>query len=101
LRAIVDLANANVIPSNYSSAAASLIDVWETKAAPCFEVTISSETAQSRLTNYVQQANLSQALLDQSGAFNSSGNITFYAVSLRADGSPVEVCLMSGSAAGN
>jgi hypothetical protein len=93
LRAIVDLANANIIPSNYSSAAESLIDAWETQAAPCFEVVIPSETAQSRLDNYIQQANLSQALLIESDRFNASGNVTFYALSLRADGSPVEVRL--------
>lgn len=91
LRAIVDLSNANIIPSNYSSIAGSLIQTWETAAAPCFEVTIPGSTAQSRLDNYIQQANLSQALLTGVPGFNASDNVTFYALSLDADGSPVEV----------
>ncbi|GHJ88125.1 hypothetical protein NliqN6_4527 [Naganishia liquefaciens] len=91
LRAIVDLSNANVIPFNYSSAATPLIGTWETAAAPCFEVTISGQEAQSRLDNYVQQANLSQALLSGVEGFNATDNVTFYALSLDDDGSPVEV----------
>ncbi|KAJ9106821.1 hypothetical protein QFC19_002949 [Naganishia cerealis] len=90
--AIVDLANAGVIPANYSTTAGSMIGIWESAASPCFEVNISSEDAQSRLNNYVQQANLSQALLSgASGLNSSSGNLTFYALSLNADGSPVEI----------
>ncbi|KAJ9113652.1 hypothetical protein QFC22_005961 [Naganishia vaughanmartiniae] len=92
LRAIVDLANAGIIPANYSTSASSMIGVWESAASPCFQVTISQDVAQMRLNNYVQQANLSQSLLGggAGGMNSSSGNVTFYAVSLNANGTPVE-----------
>ncbi|KAJ9096780.1 hypothetical protein QFC21_005050 [Naganishia friedmannii] len=92
LRAIIDLGNAGIIPANYSASASSMIGVWESAASPCFQVNISQDAAQARLNNYVRQANLSQALLSGGGTSNSSGgNVTFYAVSLNANGTAVEV----------
>jgi len=111
LRAIATLASANILPANYSNAS-DYAEVWETNALPLFEVNITSEAATSSLNNYVQQANLSQALLYGGGSLNGSatsnsssdlgwsdtaqliggnGTSTFYALSLKADFSPVEV----------
>jgi hypothetical protein len=115
LRAIATLASANILPANYSNASG-YADVWETNALPLFEVKITSATAASSLDNYVQKANLSEALLYGGGSLNGSsssnsssngtsdlgwgdaaqliggnGTSTFYALSLKADYSPVEV----------
>jgi hypothetical protein len=95
LRAIVDLGNAGVIPANYSASASSMIGIWESGASPCFQVNISQDVAQARLNNYVQKANLSQALLggpNNTNSSSSSSSVSFYALSLNANGSAVEVC---------
>jgi hypothetical protein len=80
--------------------------LWETAAPPFFEVVVDGATAENRLQNFVVQANLSQALLNSAKANSTTGtssagmgnknttatNVTFYALSLMADGSPVQVC---------
>lgn len=109
LRAIATLASANILPANYSNASA-YADVWETNVLPLFAVNITSDNATSSLNNYVQKANLSEALLYGGGSLNGSassnsstdlgwnetsqliggnGTSTFYALSLKADFSPV------------
>lgn len=117
LRAIATLSAANILPSNYSNAT-QYAEVWETQASTFFQVDISSTNAQARLNNYIQQSNLSSALLYGAGSLNGSSNSsaggmsgnmslgwddstqligggpdvsTFYALSLKADFSPVEV----------
>ena len=98
-----------------------IASLWETAAPHFFEVVVDGPTAESRLENFVVQANLSRALLQSSGAnstgtSNSTGmgnpttpanstvlgntlasgnpsNVTFYALSLMADGTPVQVCI--------
>jgi hypothetical protein len=110
----IDLGNstANVTSSpNTNVTIDDIAALWETAAPGFFEVVVDGATAESRLENFVVQANLSQALLDSSGV-NSTGmensttpggnsttsgnstiaNVTFYALSLMADGTPVQVC---------
>jgi hypothetical protein len=64
---------------------------WERDASVLFEVTMDRATAEARLNNFVNAANLSQALLSASGSNSTNGNVTFYALSLMPDGRPVEV----------
>ena len=112
LRAIAVLANASIIPSNYSSNATRYAQVWETQSSQYFEVSISPSAATSSLNTYVTAANLSSALLYGAGSLNTSsnssygwgatnqvigddagslGNSTFYGLSIDRNGSVVEV----------
>lgn len=110
LTSIAALSDAGVLPANYSTPARQAAEVWNTNAAAYFEVNIDAATAQSRLQTYVTQSNLTDATIYGNGVLNgtasnmtSSGNTTstiggtagsnstFYAVSLLADGTPVEV----------
>jgi hypothetical protein len=116
LRAIVQLAEAGIISSSYTSNATQLAEVWETQACQFFEVSIDPTTASTRLDEYVTRANLSQTLLYGAGALNdtqaggndttgtgwgandqivggssSGNNSTFYALSINRNGSLVEV----------
>lgn len=117
LRAIAQLADAGIISSNYTENATTWAETWETEASQFFEVSIDSATATSRLTNYVTEANLTEALLYGAGALNDtqsagsggnssaggwgesdqvigggSANSTFYALSINREGNLVEVC---------
>ncbi|KAI0350022.1 hypothetical protein OH77DRAFT_1431415 [Trametes cingulata] len=82
-----------------ASAVADVARVWEAEAPKLFEVTVAREEAEARLKNFVRAANLSESLLgsfsNSSGSTASasagSGNVSFYALSLKEDGSPVEV----------
>lgn len=116
----MQLADAGILSSNYSENATTWAQVWETQASMFFEVSIDSSTATSRLDSYVNQANLSQALLFGAGALNDSrstqmdgnttnssstggwgasdqvigggeGNSTFFALSINREGARVEV----------
>lgn len=111
LTSIAALAEAGILPSNYSQPASQAAQIWNGNAAQYFEVNIDSASAQSRLQNYVTQSNLTEATINGNGVLNStstsgnatssnstsyiggnaSGNSSFYAVSLLADGTPVEV----------
>jgi hypothetical protein len=120
LRAIVQLADAGILSSNYSENATIWAQVWETQASLFFEVSRDSSTATSRLDSYVTQVNLSQALLFGAGALNDTrsmqmggnitnssntsgwgasdqvigggeGNSTFFALSINREGAQVEV----------
>lgn len=72
LRAIVQLAEAGIIPSNYTQNATDWAQVWETEASTFFEVNIDQATATSRLETYIAQANLTEALLYGAGALNDT-----------------------------
>ncbi|ORX37140.1 hypothetical protein BD324DRAFT_650749 [Kockovaella imperatae] len=74
LRAIAQLSDAGIIPSNYSSNATTFAEVWETQASPLFEVSISPAAANASLLNYVQKANLSDALLYGTGSLNATAS---------------------------
>lgn len=89
LRSISSLASAGIISSAYRNTT-STAQTWEQKAPGLFDVSVNSSTAQSRLQNFVQQANLSTALLQKSGN-TTNATEDFYALSLNKDGSPVEV----------
>lgn len=101
LRATARLARAGILFRNDTLAdqANSMAQVWEEKASGFFEVTINASTAESRLSNFVQQANLSQALLGNATSTDvtTGGNKVFFALSLMEDGSPVEVGCISFS----
>ncbi|TDL17991.1 hypothetical protein BD410DRAFT_793667 [Rickenella mellea] len=95
LRATAALARANIIGGNASAGLAVEADgvaaVWEENALPFFEVSLTNETAEARLTNFVAKANLSEALIGGSGNATAGGNKAFYALSLDDDGTPVQV----------
>lgn len=99
LRATARLARAGILFQNDTLAdlADSMAQVWEEKASGFFEVTINASTAESRLSNFVQQANLSQVLLRNATTTDvtTGGNKVFFALSLMEDGSPVEVGCIS------
>ena len=70
--------------------------VWEARAPALFEVRVGGTEAEARLAGFVQAANLSAALLEANssaggGGGSGSGNVSFYALSLMEDGTPVEV----------
>ncbi|EJD08148.1 uncharacterized protein FOMMEDRAFT_144208 [Fomitiporia mediterranea MF3/22] len=77
--------------SSLADIADSLAAVWEEKSLPFFEVTLDNETAQERLRNFINETNLSEALLDDITDVSEASNKTFYALSLKEDGSSVEV----------
>jgi hypothetical protein len=104
LRSIAALANNGILPSNYSSTAEQYASAWESHAERCFAITIPRDVASQRLENYVQQANLSDSLLYGLGSLNTTasnstdstddargGNFTFYALSLDANATKVEI----------
>jgi hypothetical protein len=66
-------------------------DVWETHAPDLFHVSIDAQTAEQRLENFVQAANLSEILLNQTNATPNSDGVAFYTLSLMPDGTPVQV----------
>ncbi|KAL5483245.1 hypothetical protein ACEPAI_8475 [Sanghuangporus weigelae] len=77
--------------STLADVADSIAAVWEEKALPFFEVTLDGASAEARLQNFVDQANLSEVLLNDTTNATEASNKTFYALSLMEDGSPVEV----------
>jgi len=102
LRAVDDLASAGilnlqelVIETENGSPfdIVSMAKKWEEEAPGMFEVTVDSETAEERLEAFVDAVKLDQSLLGNSSAAGS--NVTFYALSLMPDGTPVEVSILS------
>ena len=65
-----------------------IASVWEAKAPALFDVHVKSADAARYLQDFVQAVNLSEALLHTTPHHPS---ITFFALSLKQDGSPVEV----------
>ncbi|KAI0073888.1 hypothetical protein K474DRAFT_1648897 [Panus rudis PR-1116 ss-1] len=94
LRATQALLDASIIPSPglNTSEIGAIADIWEQKAPSLFEVTVSPDVSQQRLEDFIQVANLSTNLLEgANGSSNATGNFSFYALSLKQDGSSVEV----------
>ncbi|KAL5504617.1 hypothetical protein ACEPAH_7280 [Sanghuangporus vaninii] len=77
--------------STLADVADSIAAVWEEKALPFFKVTLDGASAEARLQNFVNKANLSEALLNDTTNATEASNKSFYALSLMEDGSPVEV----------
>ncbi|KAI0709912.1 hypothetical protein C8Q76DRAFT_811912 [Earliella scabrosa] len=90
LRATQALVDAGILSSTQLDAAqlGEMATVWEERAPGLFEVTVDGGDAERRLKNFVEAANLSEALLE--GGRSASG-VSFYALSLKEDGTPVEV----------
>ncbi|KAF8870883.1 hypothetical protein BD779DRAFT_1578468 [Infundibulicybe gibba] len=83
LRATQSLIGAGILMASNSSAdAGKVADVWEAKAIGLFEVRVQRKVAEERLVDFVSQVGLDKSLLE---------DVSFYALSLRSDGSPVEV----------
>ncbi|KAG8704845.1 hypothetical protein FRC11_009523 [Ceratobasidium sp. 423] len=104
LHAIADLAALGVLNNSLEAAAREWGDTWERESSKLFKVTIGSSDAECRLVDYVQQTNLSTALLYGNGSLNETatpstaasnvtvfGNATFYGISLLDDGSIAQV----------
>ena len=89
LRAIQNLADAGMLDFAGVEAqeVGDVASVWEAHAAGLFEVTVERERAEVRLRNFVKVANLSEALLGG----RDPESVTFYGLSLKQDGTPVEV----------
>lgn len=91
LRATAALLRGGIVSGNWSADAIDEIAaVWEQQAPSFFEVQVNASTAQSRLQNFVQAANLSNSLLQNATGGNYS-DTNFYALSLMEDGIPVQV----------
>lgn len=94
LRALQRLTQSGILTlQNQSDAgvqAGRYADVWETHAAPLFDVKVNGATAESRWKDYIVQSNLSDALLG-GGNGGKQSDVTFYALSLQDDGTPVDV----------
>ena len=92
LRATQALVIAGVLSNTSLDATevSAVANVWETHAPDLFHVNVDAQTAEQRLKNFVQAANLSQALLNQTNA-TSQDSVAFYALSLMLDGTPVQV----------
>ena len=66
--------------------------VWEAHAAGLFNVEVNAATAESRWKDFVVRANLSDSLLgSQGGGSAHPDDVSFYALSLHDDGTPVDV----------
>ncbi len=105
------------MPSTYQSNATQYATAWEQQASTFFEVSISPSDVNNKLNNYVTAANLSSSLLYGGGCLNATGsssasnststnvgwaagnqtvgsgssNSTFYALSIKANQTAVEV----------
>lgn len=94
LRALQRLMQSGILTlQNQSDAGAQAgryADVWEAHAAPLFDVKVNGATAESRWKDYIVRSNLSDALLG-GGNGGKQNDVTFYALSLQDDGTPVDV----------
>lgn len=102
LRATQALLNAGIISDTdiemNATEVGRLADVWEQHAPGLFEVTLDADRAESRLRDFTHLANPSEALLTRPGSQNPStvanaagGDFTYYALSLKQDGTSIEV----------
>jgi len=96
LRAVERLVNESVLSAptvdqdTGNTTIGDVAQTWEESTLQFFEVEVSGEEAEKRLRNFVNdpRVNLGEGILGE-----ADGNTTrFYAVSLKDDGSPVEVC---------
>ena len=92
LRAIQNLADAGMLDFAGVEAreVGDVASVWEAHAARLFEVTVERERAEARLRNFVKAANLTEALLGD-GFPTEMKSVSFYGLSLKRDGTPIEV----------
>ncbi|KAL7279357.1 hypothetical protein ACG7TL_007198 [Trametes sanguinea] len=97
LRATEALLRAGVLGSGFggldAGEVAEVAEVWEREAPGMFEVRVGRGVAEERLRRFVRRANLSEALLKStnSSAGAQEADVSFYALSLKEDGTPVEV----------
>jgi hypothetical protein len=100
LRAIAQLAQAGILPGNYTSLATVYATTWESQASQYFAYNVSSDTATADLNNYVQAANLSTALLYGAGSLNgTAGNSSGGASSGNGNGTSTNIMDLQWSAA--
>lgn len=67
-----------------------MTEKWENMAPPMFEVSVDPDTAEARLQDFIEEVELDARLLGNSWT-SLGANTSFYALSLMADGTPVEV----------
>ena len=67
-----------------------MAEKWENIAPTMFEVSVDTDIAEARLQDFIEEVELNASLLGNSST-SSGANISFYALSLMADGTPVEV----------
>ncbi|KIJ27555.1 hypothetical protein M422DRAFT_271225 [Sphaerobolus stellatus SS14] len=95
LRALARLSRAGLLQlPNVTAIADAYAQIWEDRAASFFDVKVNATTAESRLKDFVIQANLSEALLDAAEKQSNrtiQDSVEFYALSLHDDGSQVDV----------
>ncbi|CAE6354614.1 unnamed protein product [Rhizoctonia solani] len=105
LHAIADLAALGVLNNSLEVRAREWGDTWERESPKFFKVAVGSNDTESRLVEYIQQTNLSTALLYGNGSLNDTGsalstntnnlaafgNANFYGLSLLDNGSVVQV----------
>ena len=93
LRATQALVNAGILSNSTLNAdeVGEVAYVWETHAPDLFHVSVDAQTAAQRLQFFVQAANLSESLLNETTAVDNADNVAFYALSLMQDGTPVQV----------
>ncbi|KAH9485673.1 hypothetical protein JR316_0002583 [Psilocybe cubensis] len=95
LRAIDSLARSGILSLqdlDVDGGATNIVQMaekWESEAPGMFEVVVDADTAEQRLKNFVQAVDLDDSLLGNGTA--TTGNVSFYALSLMPDGTPVEV----------
>lgn len=89
LRGAASLYAAGLMGTDTSRAATlnSMAQVWETKAPALFEITVDAATAKARVAAYATRVGLDPA----PAVASITGPITYRAVSLKADGTPVPV----------
>lgn len=88
LRAIASLSKEGIIDAKYEANATAFAQVWEAQAPGFFEVQVNASSASARLDNFVASTGLSSPVL---GTNATKSDVSFLALSLMADGSPVEV----------
>ena len=94
LRATQALINAGLVSNIGTSAieVGRVADIWETHAPGLFTVTVDAATSESRLKEFIKETNLSDTLLTRPQAtLNDGKDLLYYALSLKDDGTPVEV----------
>lgn len=106
LRAINSLIIAGVLNAQDLDVSASGVDLiavankWEQDVPALFELTVDSQDAEARLIDFVQEVGLDQSLLDANNT-SSPQDVSFYALSLMPDGTPVQVCSILASLSEN
>ncbi|KAF9523824.1 hypothetical protein CPB83DRAFT_774834 [Crepidotus variabilis] len=70
---------------------AALAEKWEQETPAMFEVQVEGDTAEERLLDFVDKVGLDESLLHDGNGSSSTGNLSFYAISLMSDGTHVEV----------